>query len=217
MGILVWVVIIGWVIFVIFSLVIVIKAFGESIVQGLLCLFIPFYILYYAFARLQSERKGFIVGVWLLALLSGPVADTLGVAFIGLKACTLLTKAEVEAVLGEPIEKPQPVPAPASLLGVSDFCGCKTVKTPPKVVLVGLEEKCPSLDPLLKRATAKPLSLSDVGDEAYWDGTALVARKGKACLFLAVRDQARAGGMSQAEIFQADKTLAQKAVTRLPR
>lgn len=217
MGILFWVVIVGYVIFVVFSLIIIGKAFGESFGQGLLCLFIPFYILYYAFARLQSERKGFIVGVWLLALLSGPVADILGVAFIGLKACTLVTKAEVEAVLGEPIEKPQPMPAPASIFGVSDICGCKTVKIPLKVVIVGLEEKCPSLDPFLKKATGKPLSLSDVGDEAYWDGTALLARKGKACLFLTIQDRAGAGGMSRAAIFQANKALAEKALTRLPR
>lgn len=48
------------------SIIILIHAFKASIGQGLLCLCIPFYILYYAFARFQHEKKNLILIVWLV-------------------------------------------------------------------------------------------------------------------------------------------------------
>lgn len=49
------------------SIIILIHAFKASIGQGLLCLCIPFYILYYAFARFQHEKKNQILIVWLVS------------------------------------------------------------------------------------------------------------------------------------------------------
>ena len=47
------------------SILILIHAFKASVGQGFLCLCIPFYILYYAFARFQHEKKNLIIAVWL--------------------------------------------------------------------------------------------------------------------------------------------------------
>ena len=48
------------------SILILIHAFSKGgIVQGLLSLFIPLYILYYAFAKYEHEKKGMILGIWL--------------------------------------------------------------------------------------------------------------------------------------------------------
>ena len=55
------------------SIVILIAAFQDSVAQGLLCLFIPFYIFYYALAVFQNEKKGLILlgcfGGWVLAII----------------------------------------------------------------------------------------------------------------------------------------------------
>ena len=47
------------------SIIILIHAFKASVGQGFLCLCIPFYILYYAFARFEHEKKNLILGVWI--------------------------------------------------------------------------------------------------------------------------------------------------------
>lgn len=49
------------------SIIILIHAFQASTGQGFLCLCVPFYILYYAFARFEHPKKGMI----LAALLAG--------------------------------------------------------------------------------------------------------------------------------------------------
>lgn len=48
------------------TIIILVHAFSKGgVVQGLLSLFIPFYIFYYAFARFDHEKRGLILGVWL--------------------------------------------------------------------------------------------------------------------------------------------------------
>jgi len=47
------------------SIVILIAAFKESVGQGFLCLCIPLYILYFAFAKFEHDKKTLILGVWL--------------------------------------------------------------------------------------------------------------------------------------------------------
>jgi len=38
-------------------LVVIVSAFRRDVVQGLLTLFVPFYVLYYAFARFEHPRR----------------------------------------------------------------------------------------------------------------------------------------------------------------
>jgi len=47
------------------AIIILISAFKESRGQGFLCLCVPFYILYFAFAKFQHEKKNMILGAWL--------------------------------------------------------------------------------------------------------------------------------------------------------
>ena len=48
------------------AIIVLIHAFQKGgVVQGLLCLCIPFYILYYAFAKFEHEKKKLILTVWL--------------------------------------------------------------------------------------------------------------------------------------------------------
>jgi len=62
----------------IFGLIILINAFKESAGQGLLCMFVPFYIFYFAFARYSGSKKGLVVGSWLSTYLVGTALVVVG-------------------------------------------------------------------------------------------------------------------------------------------
>jgi len=53
------------------SIIILIHAFKASVGQGFLCLCIPFYVLYYAFARFEHPKKNLILIVWLASFIVG--------------------------------------------------------------------------------------------------------------------------------------------------
>lgn len=53
------------------GIIILIHAFKASVGQGFLCLCLPFYVLYYAFARFQHPKKNLIIAVWLGCLIVG--------------------------------------------------------------------------------------------------------------------------------------------------
>jgi translocator protein len=69
------------------SIIILIHAFKASVGQGLLCLCIPFYVLYYAFARFEHPKKNLILAVWLGSFIigGGLYAMTIGSALSGLQ------------------------------------------------------------------------------------------------------------------------------------
>lgn len=45
------------------SIIILIAAFKDETVKGILCLCVPFYMFYYALAVFKHEKKGLIVGM----------------------------------------------------------------------------------------------------------------------------------------------------------
>jgi benzodiazapine receptor len=47
------------------SIIILIHAFKSSVGEGFLCLCVPCYILYYAFAKFEHDKKGLIIAGWL--------------------------------------------------------------------------------------------------------------------------------------------------------
>ena len=67
--------------------IIMIAAFQESVGQGFLCLCIPLYIFYFAFACYQSEKKGMIVGImvggWILSIILQLAGGGLGAGLGG--------------------------------------------------------------------------------------------------------------------------------------
>ena len=48
-------------------IIILIDAFQQEVMQGFLCLCCSPYMLYYAFARFDHEKKGLILIVWLVS------------------------------------------------------------------------------------------------------------------------------------------------------
>ena len=52
------------------AIIILVHAFSKGgVLQGILCLCIPFYILYYAFAKFEHPKKNMILGIWLGAII----------------------------------------------------------------------------------------------------------------------------------------------------
>lgn len=51
------------------SIVIVVAAFRKDVAHGFLTLCVPFYIVFFAFARYDHPRKWAVVGVWIAAIL----------------------------------------------------------------------------------------------------------------------------------------------------
>jgi len=62
------------------SIIILIHAFKASVGQGFLCLCVPFYVFYYAFARFEHPKKNVILAVWLAGWLVGGGLSGAGIA-----------------------------------------------------------------------------------------------------------------------------------------
>lgn len=58
-------------------IIILIAAFKEGAGTGILCLCVPFYILYFAFARFEHPQKGLIIAGWIVGGIIGNVLSTL--------------------------------------------------------------------------------------------------------------------------------------------
>jgi len=58
--------------------VILIAAFQEEVIQGILCFCVPFYILYYALARYQGEKKNLLIAVGLGGGILGGILQAIG-------------------------------------------------------------------------------------------------------------------------------------------
>lgn len=59
------------------TILILVAAFQEEVLQGILCLCCPFYILYYAVAKFEHEKKGLIIGGWLGGGILGAVCQAM--------------------------------------------------------------------------------------------------------------------------------------------
>ncbi len=55
------------------GIIILINAFQQDLTKGFLCLCIPFYVFYFAFAVFEHEKKGLILGLWLVGLIGSRV------------------------------------------------------------------------------------------------------------------------------------------------
>lgn len=55
------------------STFVVVHAFRRSVGTGMMVLFIPFYVLYYAFSQFEHRRKGLLIAGWLGCLVPGVI------------------------------------------------------------------------------------------------------------------------------------------------
>ena len=60
------------------GIIILIAAFKESVAQGFLSLCIPLYILYFAFAKFEHEKKKVILAAWIGSGVLGAVLYGVG-------------------------------------------------------------------------------------------------------------------------------------------
>jgi benzodiazapine receptor len=59
------------------AVIILIHAFKAGTQQGVMCLCIPFYILYYAFTKFEHEKKNMILGAWLGAVVLSVIVNVI--------------------------------------------------------------------------------------------------------------------------------------------
>ena len=85
--------IIGGIVAAVGEIWILLTAFRESTTQGLLCMFVPFYVIYYAITRWSETKKPFIIGLVGFVLFLGGIIPTF-----------MQIKAEVEPVITEFME-----------------------------------------------------------------------------------------------------------------
>ncbi len=65
------------------AVIILIHAFQNSVVQGLLCLCVPCYVLYYAIAVFEHEKKGLILAFYFGGAIAGSALGGLATSFAG--------------------------------------------------------------------------------------------------------------------------------------
>lgn len=53
------------------SAFVIVHAFRRSVGTGMMVLFVPFYVLYYAFSQFEHRRKGLLIAGWLGCLVPG--------------------------------------------------------------------------------------------------------------------------------------------------
>ncbi len=95
---------VAWVLGVLAWVVVLYDAFKRGTGEGLLCLIIPFYALFYVFFRAERYK-----GLALLLLFSSAglgVAGRMGL-FGGNDPCKLITKADVEEALWQKMDGPE--------------------------------------------------------------------------------------------------------------
>lgn len=119
--------------------------------------------------------------------------------------CKVLTKAEVEAAVGEPLGEPEA----GKIQGVP-ACLYPTERLPRRQVgwMVG---NCSGLDP----APAKSQPVPGPWDESWWSGDALHVRKAKLCVFILSAWYEPPPVWHEAIPTEAKKVLAEKVLERL--
>jgi len=169
----------AWILLTLAGLVVLVDAFKRSTVEGLLCLFIPFYAAFHLFFR-QQTYKGLA-----LLLFFGSVG--LGVAargdlFGSSGPCDLVDKAQVEEAFGEKV-----VNARSSSTSLGEACLYETSGSPAKVLSVVLNPACPEGGVQDMSETRNRFRVSEVGDAAMAAGPDLLAQKGSSCLVVSYK------------------------------
>jgi len=190
-------------------IVITIKAFQDDAIQGILCLLVPFYILYYGFRRLNMTGRGVFVGIYILA--AGVYAWGAFRPAGGPDACTLITAQDAESLLGGPVGKPVSEDRASPSGAAASACTYSTTEAPERGVSVLYGTGCVELPSESRRMMAS-IGLRGLTDEAYVSRGQLLARKGDVCLGILTR------GISESiDAVVSREILAKKMLQRLPK
>lgn len=190
-------------------IVITIKAFQDETFQGVLCLFVPFYIIYYGFRRLNMAGRGLFVFVYILA--AGTYAWGLYRPMGGPDACALITADEARSMLGASVGSPVR-DKKASLSGAAaSSCTFTTTESPVRMVGVLYGTHCTELPAATRRMIAS-VGLRGLTDEAYVGRSELLARKGDVCLGIVTK-----GLPEGIDAVVSREMLAKKMLARLPK
>lgn len=121
-------------------------------------------------------------------------------------ACALITKADVEAALHQPVAK-GPTPGGMGPMSTCEFeIGSGPIKGQWNLQMMGCDAG--SFKSLVGAfSSGKAQAVAGIGDEAAWNGDQLTIRKGSQCLMVP--------GWSGAGSLDAAKTLGAKAVAHL--
>lgn len=209
-------------VFAVCYLIVLVKAFQDATMEGILCLIIPLYIFYYALAKLQSDHRGLLLSLFFLSLVGAPALQFAGGLFAPKDdPCKLVTKADVEAAFNEPVAADVERRDERTAAGEAKFCGYMTSAPPRKAVLIGVIRNCASLQPLRERAKGMKFPLTDLGEEGFYGGSDLVARSKNTCLIFFTTETGAAAltditGMSAQEKLRINRKLAEAAINRLP-
>ena len=168
-------------------IVITIKAFQEDAFQGAMCLFVPGWIIYYGFRRLNVAGRELFVLIYIIAAgiyFWGRFAP-LGAG--GPDACALLTPADAAQYLGGPVGSPTRR-AMGSLGGAAaSACMYATTSSPRREIAGVYGKGCTSL-PRATEQMRSSLGLRGLTDEAFVGKGQVLARKGTVCIGIFTRD-----------------------------
>ena len=188
-------------------IVITIKAFQDEVFQGVMCLIVPFYIVYYGLRRLNLPGRGLFVLIYVVALgvyVWGTVRP------IGPDACTLLTSADAEEFLGGSVGDPTRR-ALASRRKTASACIYATTTAPERKLSL-VYGNCTDLSDVVTTRRLRPsIGLRELADEAYVEPGVVHARKGSVCI--GVMSVGLPEGIEQTV---AREQLAKKMIARLP-
>ncbi len=168
----------AWILGILVWVIILFDAFKRGTGEGLLCLIIPFYALFYLFFR-QEANKGWTI--LLLVASAGLGVAARGDLFGRNDPCKLVTKAAVEQAFGQQFAK---VHSDSTARG--GVCSYETAGSPPQKLGVLLIADCPEGE--VKKASQvedrNTFRVSGIGDAAVSDGSKLWVQKGKTCLMI---------------------------------
>ncbi|MBI2897637.1 MAG: hypothetical protein HYY06_29025 [Deltaproteobacteria bacterium] len=92
----------------VFGIILLINAFKTDTTQGILCLCVPFYALYWAFAKFTHPKKGLIIAGWLGAAVLAGIMNVLSGIFA---ASAFNDAAQQQMQMMQQMQQPGAVPA----------------------------------------------------------------------------------------------------------
>ena len=186
-------------------IVVTIKAFQDEMWSGIMCLILPFYLLYYALRHMNFPGKGMFLLVYLGAAGVGIWGN---IRPLAPDPCALVTKADAEEFLGEPVGEPR-TQSVDTALGFMKACVYVSTQNRDKNMGMIVSDDCPKLPPSVREMRVST-ALANVADEAFYKAGGVYARKGTVCVVVMSKGRSDAIGA-----VGASERIVEKALNRL--